>query len=725
MGYVNENGEVVIEHMGGETLPSYEIYVAQSSEIKVYRYEGDPWEIGERCLPPVNATLFSEENMVKITVFTIYDDNNKQLVFDGILKGEGKPAEASPEMLVTTLRTNTTDEDLICYTNYINPEIDPVTYIYSWFVNTGGGYKPLANLLMPFDTQNSIRTKDYSGNDNDGTIDGAIWSSSGKLGGAYSFNGESYISIPYSFEGEYIDEITVESWVKTHNDSGTIVSFNRDEYWELAVSDGYVKWSTNASDGTVDVKGEVKINDNTWHHVAASYESSTGKCKIYVDGVLDYSSNAHAAGVSLGSGDPPENGYIGKGTGTASRETIFSTSFETLEEKDSWSEHNKTEGEVVWETLWYDNFEGGNWGNWNDGGGDCRMYNGGTYAYQGNSAVDIQDNSGASSTTYSNVIEADTAEYVQMMIDFWWIAVSMEPGEDFWVNYYDGTNTHRLATIVIGTGEYSNNVFYHTVCYVNETEYGAFTDAAQFKIQCDASSNYDDVYLDEIYINVSTEKRLDYDFDLRNSSELIPRTGTYSLGGSGDFDPESVAFNRTSIDISNYNNVTVKVWYSYKSTESDDEFGFYYKNGSSWVPIFEEPSPQVGDGNQHEWTFAEAQIPDSLDNLVLQFRWSTSSTTEYMAIDDLEITGVPKAGESNFTGMIDELKIYERVLSPEQIYQNFLCSRDGLSNVSVVVSEETTPDEHWKCKVTPNDGMRDDVGVESNVLKIICYGGGA
>ncbi|HEB37043.1 MAG TPA: type IV pilin, partial [Thermoplasmatales archaeon] len=47
----------------------------------------------------------------------------------------------------------------------------------------------------------------------------------------------------------------------------------------------------------------------------------------------------------------------------------------------------------TWDTLTYDDFESG-WGNYTDGGRDCHLYTGGDYAYQGNAAADIQDNSG-------------------------------------------------------------------------------------------------------------------------------------------------------------------------------------------------------------------------------------------------------------------------------------------------------------------------------------------
>jgi len=216
----------------------------------------------------------------------------------------------------------------------------------------------------------------------------------------------------------------------------------------------------------------------------------------------------------------------------------------------------------------------------------------------------------------------------------------------------------------------------------------------------------------------------EYIFEILPSDSITPRTGSYSIGGSGDCDPRYAAYDREGIDISNYNDVKVSVWYSYKNTEYYDELGFYYWDGDDWVPIFEDFTPEIGEGNQLDWTYAEAEIPDSIDNLILEFWWSTSHAREYVAIDDLEITGTSILSVSNFSGLIDEFKIYNRILSDEQIYQNYLCSKNGFSDISVIVSDETSVGQYWKCNITPNDSIQDDNIFVSNILKIKDYGGG-
>jgi hypothetical protein len=117
-------------------------------------------------------------------------------------------------------------------------------------------------------------------------------------------------------------------------------------------------------------------------------------------------------------------------------------------------------------------------------------------------------------------------------------------------------------------------------------------------------------------------------------------TGTKYLGGSGDFDPQFAAYNR-SIDVSSYHSVQISLWYSNEDTETEDDYALYYKDGSNWIPIKVVPSSELNSSNgQTSWKNVITSIPDSVDTLVIQFRWSSSSTSEHMMLDDIEITGI-------------------------------------------------------------------------------------
>ncbi len=145
------------------------------------------------------------------------------------------------------------------------------------------------------------------------------------------------------------------------------------------------------------------------------------------------------------------------------------------------------------------------------------------------------------------------------------------------------------------------------------------------------------------------------DFGLFNEGYLSPISHSPNryLGGGGniddldDVDGDGVelkawaAFDRDSIDISLYQDIVLDFWFSYEDTESADEFGLYYFDGVSWQPIYENFSP-TGGGNQAPWTHIFFNnFPPGLSDLELQFRYETSSSSEHIMIDDLQVTGIP------------------------------------------------------------------------------------
>ena len=180
---------------------------------------------------------------------------------------------------------------------------------------------------------------------------------------------------------------------------------------------------------------------------------------------------------------------------------------------------------TAWTELTYDDFESG-WGNYTDGGRDCSLYTGGTHAHQGSNAANIQDNSGtASSFSHTFGVDVDTPGYTQIKVDFWFKAVSMDNSEDFWVQYYDGSTWHTVAAYARGT-DFENDAFYHETVYVDGADY-AFPTNMKFRFMCDASSDRDDVYIDEIRISAR-----------RNSSTLpdtaAPTVTAFAIPASAD-----------------------------------------------------------------------------------------------------------------------------------------------------------------------------------------------
>ena len=845
-GYVTHDGKVVLEHVGGEPLTFYEIYVDGQLE---YQNNSNSWVMGECYLPNIDA-LETADDRVRITVYSNVKDGSKAIVFDGILIGKGKTSvpPTGPAIAISSLKTNTSDEDLICYPSSIIPNIHPLTFIFNWTVDNN----PINRLLFPFDTNNSTIAKDYSGNKKDGTIIGPLWINGGRVGGAYQFDGiNDHISIPYCFDSSTINKITVETWVNTTANSGIIASFDRNNYWELGFINGKVRWSTTASAGLTDTIGKISINNGTWHHIATTYDYSTGECAIYVDGEQDTTEYGHRPGELLGLSGMPQ-GFIGTSAGVT-RKTIFSTGFEKQEERNNWSENNSgaatgikdyvdtlsnvsdpldkgthskfdnekakdssydilTEGNTATgtttTTLLNDGFEGGDWdANWDGDSND--WFRSDTHRNGSYSAGSRNNNEGGFSCD-----NLDARGATSIGISFWYQLDDTEDS-DLKLDYYDGSNYDFIANIGGGT----KNTWLHYTAIITDSQYFK----SNFRIRFYSNLNKENVWVDDVLItkkipgvnyvldleaqwtnvnyqlqneelciftgllgnetlmvdawngggwvtiinpllssqwnNVSvtnwltsptftiryrdgtptndlTRNSWNIDaallhlwtsqgvFDILSPTALNPRAGLYSIGGSGDFDPYYAAFNRTGIDVSGYKDVTLSAWYSYMSTDSNDKMGLYYKDGNNWVTIFEELNPQIGYGNQSTWKPVQIQIPYHIDNLVLQFRWCTSSTNEFVAIDDLEITGMPLGVGENYSGVLDEFRIYNRALSAEQIYQNYLCTKNGYSNTSVIVSEETANNENWRCFVIPNDSDKDDVVFGSETLLIGTYHGG-
>jgi hypothetical protein len=153
--------------------------------------------------------------------------------------------------------------------------------------------------------------------------------------------------------------------------------------------------------------------------------------------------------------------------------------------------------------LMYDDFESG-WGSYMDGGRDCRLYTGGTYAHQGQQAANIQDDSGQASSFYSTAgIDTATPGYNQIEVDFWFYAVGMESGENFAVEYYDGVIWQTVARYVAGT-DFVNGSFNHVTVHIDKSQY-AFPTNMNIRFVCNASANSDDVYIDEIKVSAEVD----------------------------------------------------------------------------------------------------------------------------------------------------------------------------------------------------------------------------
>ncbi|MCB1183010.1 T9SS type A sorting domain-containing protein [bacterium] len=108
--------------------------------------------------------------------------------------------------------------------------------------------------------------------------------------------------------------------------------------------------------------------------------------------------------------------------------------------------------------------------------------------------MDIQDNSGTASSFYHTAGQ-DVSGYVDMEVEFYFYAVSMEVNEDFWLQYFDGSTWQTVGSWARGVN-FNNNTFYVVTVQIPNT-YNYPTNA-RLRFMCDASGNADDVYIDAI-----------------------------------------------------------------------------------------------------------------------------------------------------------------------------------------------------------------------------------
>lgn len=139
-------------------------------------------------------------------------------------------------------------------------------------------------------------------------------------------------------------------------------------------------------------------------------------------------------------------------------------------------------------------FETG-WDGWIDGGSDCYRDRD-SRSYEGQYSIRLRDNSGVASSMTSPVFNLNGLDQVE--VNFFFYPNSMENGEDFWLRYYNGSTWTTVASWASGSS-FSNGSFFTATVTLDASQYN-FASNAQFRFQCDASGNADEIYIDQVTI---------------------------------------------------------------------------------------------------------------------------------------------------------------------------------------------------------------------------------
>ncbi len=133
---------------------------------------------------------------------------------------------------------------------------------------------------------------------------------------------------------------------------------------------------------------------------------------------------------------------------------------------------------------------------WTDGGSDCSRINNSERAFEGDFSIRLRDNS-ASSNAISPVL--NLTGNTEVSINFQTFAVDMEDGEDYFVEFFNGSSYEVIGRYITGT-DFTNGAFFTDTIVLNSGTYN-FNANNRFRIRCDASVNNDQVYFDQIIIS--------------------------------------------------------------------------------------------------------------------------------------------------------------------------------------------------------------------------------
>lgn len=197
------------------------------------------------------------------------------------------------------------------------------------------------------------------------------------------------------------------------------------------------------------------------------------------------------------------------------------------------------------------------WDGWTDGGSNVARYSG-SRSHEGNYSIQISDNSGTSSSMTLSDINVSLYNFIE--IEFYFYAFRVENGEDFWFRYFDGTNWATVTTYTQGI-DFNNNSFYTATVTLDKNNF-EFPSNAQFSFQCNASGDFNNIYIDQVTITGITGVGTSKHNDGLEYLKSLDEDAEYKLENEiNDFViyPNPVNGNNLNIKMNAYNNSTFKI----------------------------------------------------------------------------------------------------------------------------------------------------------------------
>jgi|GEM_PF-1732972 len=271
---INSSANITLKGLGRDIL----LNITKDSDFKTTATAVS----GTNCLTssPVGCYLKSFSGGVLIFNVTGFSS------FSTILNHP--PVITSLILNTTDVTKNDTDQNLTVYAVTTDQESNIVKVIYTWYKNNNS----VIRINMPFEPDGNQNATDYSGFDNNGTVNGgAFYNSSAIFGtsGSYQFDGvNDYVSITDTYNPI---NYTIVAWINPSDNTSTNIFVRTDSSgpttsWshQLRITaTGKVEHYTYDGAGKT-VTGTTSLNTNTWYHVAA-VAANNGLMKLYVNGV--------------------------------------------------------------------------------------------------------------------------------------------------------------------------------------------------------------------------------------------------------------------------------------------------------------------------------------------------------------------------------------------------------------------------------------------------------
>ena len=393
----------------------------------------------------------------------------------------------------------------------------------------------------------------------------------------------------------------------------------------------------------------------------------------------------------------------------------------------------------VYDTLFYDGFEGdlSKWGtssNWVITTED---------KHEGSSSLRA-----GSTSTYLTSQRIDASSAYGIVVSFWFKDIGVDENDYVWLQFWTGSNwvnVHNIGkTSQEGTWEYFTYQTY-------ERRY--LHDGFMVRIDGDSIDSGEWLYLDEFTVRCPT-RAMDYS-GYGNDAAVIGATwtedgvvgGAYRFDGSNDWirinDSPSLGPEVGGAEA--WNAISLELWVKPEA----DHLGAYLvskkdpaRGSGSYTLGFSTASPanslywavRVGSNwrqtplNENTvltsgvWHHVVATY-NSTHGLMLYINGSLVSS--YAATGKMwtgtvdSIQGAPLFigydGGSDyrnpriryFNGFLDEIRLYPRAVSPDQILQRYQETQSGQSDQATIVWAERIPGQSWTVEVTPNDSHGD------------------